>query len=116
MSSKKKEKNINGIVPIRYQTPPLKNQGAIYGKLAVQVFFNKMQNFKAPVDTLQQMLWFHNVQTWSFDKGCLSHQDFKVGGSTISTKKKKLSAKIKNELSRPPLWRMWIVTRNFLSN
>jgi hypothetical protein len=34
-----------------------------------------MQNFKAPVDTLQQMLWQHNVQTWSLEIGCLSHQD-----------------------------------------
>jgi hypothetical protein len=31
----------------------LGNLGAIYGKLAAQVFLNKMQNFKAPVDTLQ---------------------------------------------------------------
>jgi hypothetical protein len=50
---------------IKDSTPPLGNLGAIYGKLAAQVFLNKMQNFKAPVDTLQQMLWQHNVQTWS---------------------------------------------------
>ncbi len=111
----KERKNINGIVLIRYQTPPLGNIGSIYGKVAAQVFLNKIQHFKAPVDTLQQMLWLHNVQTWSLEISGISHQDFEVGGSTISTKKKKLSAKIKNELSRP-LWRAWIVIRNVLSN
>jgi hypothetical protein len=108
----KQRKNINGVVLIRYQTPPLGNIGSIYGKIATKIFLNRMQHFKAPVDTLQQMLWLHNVQTWSLDKGCISHQDFEVGGSTISTKKKKLSTKIKNELSRP-LWRAWIIIRNF---
>jgi hypothetical protein len=34
----------------------------IYGKLAAQVFLNKMQNFKAPVDTLQQMDNFLNLR------------------------------------------------------
>lgn len=108
----KQRKNINGVVLIRYQTPPLGNIGSIYGKIATKIFLNRIQHFKAPVDTLQQMLWLHNVQTWSLDKGCISHQDFEVGGSTISTKKKKLSTKIKNELSRP-LWRAWIIIRNF---
>ncbi|WP_281064627.1 hypothetical protein [Abyssogena phaseoliformis symbiont] len=41
----KERKNINGTVLIRYQTPPLKNQGAIYGKLAAQVFLNKKRNY-----------------------------------------------------------------------
>lgn len=111
-TTEKERKNIDGITLIRYQTPPLKNQGAIYGRSAAKVFLNKMQHFEAPVDTLQQMLWQHNVQTWSLEIGCLSHQDFDVGGSTITTQKKKLLIKIKNELSRP-LWRAWIVIRNF---
>jgi hypothetical protein len=34
----KARKNIDGITLIRYQTPPLGNLGAIYGKLAAQVF------------------------------------------------------------------------------
>lgn len=108
----KQRKIINGITLIRYQTPPLRTTGSIYGGgNATKNFLNRIQHFKAPVDTLQQMLWLHNVQTWSLDKGCISHQDFEVGGSTISTKKK-LSTKIKTELSRP-LWRAWIIIRNF---
>ncbi|KAA0440258.1 MAG: glycosyltransferase family 25 protein [Candidatus Thioglobus sp.] len=104
-------KTINGIKLVRYQTPPLKNQGQIYGKQACQILLNKAQNFKAPVDTLQQMHWLHNVQTWSLEVGCLRHQDAAVGGSTITTSKKPLIAKLKKELSRP-LWRGFIVIRN----
>jgi glycosyl transferase family 25 len=111
----KERKNIDDITLILYQTPPLGNLGAIYGKLATQVFLNKMQNFKAPVDTLQQMLWQHNVQTWSLEIGCLSHQDCDVGGSTIATQKKKILSKVKKELCRP-LWRAWIIIKNLLSN
>ncbi len=107
----KQRKTINGINLIRYQTPPLKNQGAIYGKKAVRKFLCHIKNFKAPVDTLQQMIWQHGVQTWSLGIGCISHQDFAIGGSTITTQKKKLLNKIKNELSRP-LWRSGIVVRN----
>ncbi len=112
-SIEKERRRVGDITLIRYQTPPLKNQGSIYGRNAAKVFLEKIQNFKAPVDTLQQMLWKHNIQTWSLEKGCLSHQDFDVGGSTITTRKKNLLTKIKNELSRP-LWRMWIVIRNLL--
>lgn len=108
----KATKTINGIKLIRYQTPPLKNQGQIYGKKTCQIFLNKIQHFKAPVDTLQQMLWLHNVQTWSLEIGCLSHKDNEVGGSTIRAQKKPLLTKLKKELARP-LWRGFIVVRNF---
>lgn len=111
-SIEKERKIINGITLIRYQTPPLKNQGAIYGKKATQKFLCYIKNFKAPVDTLQQMIWQHGVQTWSLEIGCISHQDSAVGGSTITTQKKKLSGKIKRELMRP-LWRSGVVVRNF---
>ena len=112
-SIEKERKTINGITLIRYQTPPLKTQGAIYGKQAVQKFLCHIKNFTAPVDTLQQMIWQHGVQTWSLETGCLSHQDSTVGGSTISAGKKKLSTKIKNELTRP-VWRSGIVIRNLI--
>lgn len=79
-------KTINGIKLIRYQTPPVRNQGKIYGKKAVNIFLNKIQHFKAPVDTLQQMIWIHNVKIWSLEIGCLSHQDKTVSGSTIIRK------------------------------
>lgn len=110
----KATKTINGIKLIRYHTPPLNNQGQIYGKKACQIFLNKIQNFKAPVDTLQQMLWLHDIKTWSLATGCLSHQDSEIGGSTISVKKKKLSTKLKKELLRP-FWRGFIVIRNLLN-
>ncbi len=110
----KQRKNIDGVVLIRYQTPPLGNIGSIYGKAATKIFLGKIQHFKAPVDTLQQMLWLHNVQTWSLEKGLISHQDFVLNGSTISTKKN-ISTKIKNEFMRP-LYRAWIVIRNIFSN
>lgn len=109
----RERKTINSIKLIRYQTPPLNNQGAIYGKMAVQQLLKNIQNFKAPVDTLQQMVWLHGVQTWSLEIGCLSHQDTEVGGSTIalSIQKKTLSSKLKKELMRP-LWRGSIILRN----
>lgn len=110
----KEKKTINGIKLIRYQTPPLKNQGAIYGKKACQIFLDKIQHFQAPVDTLQQMIWLHNIQTWSLETGCLSHQDNAVDGSTISTQKKPLLDKIKKEFTRP-LWRSAIVVKNFFT-
>ncbi len=102
---------------IRYQTPTLGNQGAIYGKKAMQIFQNKIQNFKAPVDTLQQMLWLHGVQTWSLENGCVSHQDDLVGGSVININKRKITKlnKLKRELLRP-LWRGFIIIKNFKHN
>lgn len=109
------KKTIGNIKLIRYQTPPLKNQGAIYGKSASKKFSQSIQNFKAPVDTLQQMLWQHGIKTWSLAVGCLSHQDFALGGSTISTSKKPFTSKLKKELSRP-LWRSWIVLKNAVNN
>lgn len=109
----KERKIINGISLIRYQTPPLGNHGAIYGNNAIKIFLNKIQHFKAPVDTLQQMMWQHNVQTWSLEVGCLSHQTSAVGGSVINTQKKPILTKLKKELLRP-LWRSAIVIRIFL--
>ncbi|WXT99940.1 MAG: hypothetical protein Ctma_0646 [Catillopecten margaritatus gill symbiont] len=109
----KERKTVNGITLIRYQTPPIGNIGSIYGQSAAQVFLDKMQHFKAPVDTLQIMTWQHKVQTWSLETGCVSHQDFEVGGSIITVKKKKLSTKIKKELSRP-LWKLWVIIKNSL--
>lgn len=106
-------KTIANIKLIHYQTPPLKIQGQIYGKKACQIFLDRIQHFKAPVDTLQQMIWLHGIQTWSLEVGCLSHQDNEVGGSTITPKKKKLLTKINRELMRP-LWRGFIIIRNIL--
>lgn len=110
----KETKIINGIKLIRYQTPPLKTQGKIYGIKACQLFLDKIQHFKAPVDTLQQMLWLHDVQIWSLETACLSHQDSKVGGSTIGVQKKALWVKLKKDMTRP-LWRGFIVVRNFFT-
>jgi glycosyl transferase family 25 len=109
--------NIGSIKLIRYQTPPLRNQGAIYGKKALQIFQNKIQHFKAPVDTLQQMLWLHDVQTWSLENGCINHKDNLVGGSVININKRKITKlnKLKRELSRP-LWRGFIIMKNFIYN
>lgn len=108
----KERKTINGVKLVRYQTPPLKNQGGIYGKNAAQRLTDKISHFAAPVDTLRQMIWLHNVQTWSLEVGCLSHRTQEVGGSTIQTKKKGFS-KLKKELLRP-LWRFYIIVRNYL--
>jgi glycosyl transferase family 25 len=109
--------DIESIKLIRYQTPPLCNQGAIYGKKALQIFQNKIQNFNAPVDTLQQMLWLHDVQTWSLENGCISHKDDLVGGSVINISKSKINKlnKLKRELLRP-LWSGFIIMKNFIYN
>jgi GR25 family glycosyltransferase involved in LPS biosynthesis len=106
-------KTVNGIKLIRYQTPPLRNQGGIYGKNAAKNLVNKVSCFSAPIDTLRQMIWLHGVRTWSLEDGCVSHCTKDVGGSTIQVKKKKPIEKIKKELIRP-FWRLYIIARNFL--
>jgi hypothetical protein len=58
------------------------------------------------------MIWRHGVQTWSLERGCLTHQTQEVGGSTIQNKKR-ISIKLKNELMRP-LYRMKIIARNIV--
>ncbi len=108
-------KSINGINLVRYQTPPLKNQAAIYSKGACKRFSEKISNFCAPVDTLRQMIWLHGVKTWSLETGCVSHQTQAVGGSTIQHKKLNLLGKLRRELLRP-IWRLFINIRNFFTN
>jgi glycosyl transferase family 25 len=109
----KEKKTINGIKLVRYQTPPLKNQGGIYGRNAAKNLVDKISNFSAPIDTLRQMLWLHDVQTWSLEEGCLSHHSQDVGGSTIQSRRKTLTERLKKELIRP-LWRLYIIIKNFL--
>jgi len=106
----KERKIVNGITLIRYSTPPLGNQGAIYGKNAAERLLANVAEFKSPSDTLRQMIWRHGVQTWSLEQGCLSHQTQEVGGSTIQNRKK-IFTKIKNELMRP-IYRGAIIVRN----
>ena len=106
----KERKIVNGITLIRYSTPPLGNQGAIYGKNAAERLLANVAEFKSPSDTLRQMIWRHDVQTWSLKQGCLSHQTQEVGGSTIQNRKK-IYIKIKNELMRP-IYRGVIIIRN----
>jgi len=106
----KERKIINGITLVRYSTPPLGNQGAIYGKNAAERLLANVAEFKSPSDTLRQMIWRHGVQTWSLELGCLSHQTQEVGGSTIQNKKR-MPVKIKNELMRP-IYRCIIIARN----
>jgi len=108
----KERKIVNGITLVRYSTPPLGNQGAIYGKNAAEQLLANVAEFKSPSDTLRQMIWRHGVQTWSLERGCLSHQTQEVGGSTIQNRKR-ISVKIKNELMRP-LYRMKIIVRNIV--
>ena len=108
----KERKIVNGITLIRYSTPPLGNQGAIYGKNAAEQLLANVAEFKSPSDTLRQMIWRHGVQTWSLERGCLTHQTQEVGGSTIQNKKR-ISIKLKNELMRP-LYRMKIIARNIV--
>jgi hypothetical protein len=110
----KERKIINGITLIRYSTPPLGNQGAIYGKNAAERLLANVAEFKSPSDTLRQMIWRHGVQTWSLELGCLSHQTQEVGGSTIQNRKK-IFTKIKNELMRP-IYRGAIIVRNIFSD
>jgi len=106
----KERKIINGITLIRYSTPPLGNQGAIYGKKSAERLLANVAEFKSPSDTLRQMIWRHGVQTWSLERGCLSHQTQEVGGSTIQNRKR-IYTKIKNELMRP-IYRGAIIARN----
>ncbi len=106
----KERKIINGITLIRYSTPPLGNQGGIYGKNAARQLLANVAGFASPLDTFRQMIWRHGVQTWSLEHGCLLHQTQEVGGSTIQHIKK-TSTKIKNELLRP-VYRVAIVIRN----
>jgi len=108
----KERKIVNGITLIRYSTPPLGNQGAIYGKNAAERLLANVTGFKSPLDTLRQMIWHHGVQTWSLEQGCLSHQTQEVGGSTIQNRKR-IHTKIKNELMRP-LYRSKIIIRNIV--
>jgi len=106
----KERKIINGVTLIRYSTPPLGNQGVICGKNAAKRLLNNVAEFGSPSDTLRQMIWRHGVQTWSLERGCLSHQTQEVGGSTIQNRKR-IYTKIKNELMRP-IYRGTIIVRN----
>jgi len=108
----RERKIINGITLIRYSTPPLGNQGAIYGKNAAKRLLNSVAEFGSPSDTLRQKIWRHRVITWSLERGCLSHQTDAVGGSTIQNRKQ-VSTKIKNELMRP-FYRCCTVVRNII--
>jgi len=108
----KERKIINGITLIRYSTPPLGNQGAIYGKKSAERLLANVAEFKSPSDTLRQMIWRHGVQTWSLERGCLSHQTQEVGGSTIQNRKR-IYTKLKNELMRP-IYRGGIIVRNII--
>ena len=102
---------VNGVTIIRYSSPPLGNQGAIYGRMAAKKLLENVAEFSAPCDNLRQMKWLHGVQTWSLEEGCVSHQTREVGGSNIGHSKRKWPRKLREELLRP-----WYRGKNKIQN
>ena len=102
----------NQVSLVRYSTPPLATQGAIFGRKAAKKLLVNCKGFSAPIDNLMQKVSQHGVQIWSLETGCLSHQTAGAGGATIKRPRSGLT-KIKDELARP-FWRLSTKISNFV--